>query len=246
MKFRLPSAADVADRLPLLIAPVLILACLSGPARAQVAASASVQSDYEVQGVSLSNGRPVVSASASYDRPGGVYAGATLTAVFERPDGLQPLSYVVYLGYSARVGPGLSWDAGVVNTGVTEFLNNRYSKDYTEIYGGFTKNNVAFHVYYSPNYIGKIGGAFYVELNGALVPAQHWRLFAHAGMLVGLDDRNETPAMPLRGDVRAGVAREFGPLEVRLALARLQASPVFMQGYSQPRTVVLLGANYFF
>jgi len=224
---------------------ILVLSVI-GPARAEVGVSAAAASDYRFEGLSLSDGRPVLSASLAYDRKGGLYAGATALAVFAHHGGLQPLGYVVYLGYSQRMSPDLSWDIGVANGGVSQFLDKRYVDDYTQIYIGLTKSNVSAHVYYSPSYFGESGGAVYVEVSGAVRPAPHWRLFGHAGLLADLGDHGDPDQSRVRADARAGLAREFKNFELRASVWATAPAPVFPAGYRQARQGAVLEAVAFF
>ena len=214
--------------------------------QAQVGVSATAATDYRFQGLSLSAGRPVLSASLAYDRKGGLYAGATAIAVFAHHGGLQPLGYVVYLGYSRRVSPTLSWDIGVANGGVSQFLDKRYVDEYTQIYVGLTKGDVSAHVYYSPSYFGESGGAIYVELSGAVRPAPRWRLFGHAGLLADLGDHAELDHSQVQVDARAGLAREFKTFELRAYVSATTPAPVFPPGYRQARQTAVLEAVAFF
>jgi len=216
------------------------------PARAEVGVSAAAATDYRFEGLSLSDGHPVLSASLAYDRKGGLYAGASALAVFARHGGLQPLGYVVYLGYSRRISPDLSWDIGAANGGVTQLLDKRYVDDYTQIYIGLTKGNVSAHVYYSPSYFGENGGAVYVEVSGAARPAPHWRLFGHAGLLTDLGDHGDPDQSQVRVDARAGLAREFKNFELRASVWATAPAPIFPAGYRQPRQGAVLEAVAFF
>lgn len=221
-----------------------LLAGLAGAARAEVGVSLSAASDDRFQGVSLSDGHPVLSASLAYDRPGGVYAGATLVAVFARHSGLQPLGYVVYIGYSRRLSPDLTWDAGVTNSGVTQLLDKRYADDYSELYVGLTKGALSGHVYFSPSYLGERSSALYFELSGALRLAPRWRLFGHAGALAELEDHHDADGSRLRADARVGLAREFKNFELRASVSA--TGPTSPAGYRQPRQSAVVEAVAFF
>lgn len=236
-------------RQPLLAASlaIFLLLSLTPPARAEVGGSVAVASDYRFEGLSLSDRRPVLSASLSYDRRGGLYGGATLVGVFARHDGLQPLAYVVYLGYSQRIASDLSWDAGVTNAGVSQRLNKRYVDNYSQLYVGVTKGGLSAHVYYLPSYVGERNGAIYLELSGAMRPAPRWRLFGHAGLLTDLGARgDEADSRRARVDARAGLAREFRNFELRASVSATSPAPVFPAGYRQPSRSAMLEAVAFF
>jgi uncharacterized protein (TIGR02001 family) len=228
-----------------LVAPVVLFGFVA-PVRAEVGVSVAAASDYRFEGLSLSDGRPVLSASLAYDRSDGIYAGATAIAVFAHHGGVQPLGYVVYLGYSRRMSPTLSWDIGVANGGVSQFLDKRYVDEYTQIYAGLTKGDVSAHVYYSPSYFGESGGAVYVEVSGAVRPAPRWRLFGHAGLLTDLGDHGEPDHSQVQVDARAGLAREFKNFELRASVSATSPAPIFPPGYRQARQTAVLEAVAFF
>ena len=227
------------------LAAALLLG-LAAPAQAQVGASVQVQSDYRFRGVSLSDGDPTASLSLSYDHASGAYGG--LTGVFVATDhsGLQALGYVAYLGYAGRLKHDASWDVGVTNSDATVYLDKRYESNYTEIYAGLTKDNVSVHVYYSPRYILYDGATLYVDLNGALRPLSHWRVFGHVGVLSRLSPVSTPYADHTRLDLRAGVAREFRHFELNLAWTTTGPEPVYPPGYEQSRDAVVASAVFFF
>ena len=231
----------------LLAAPIVAALVLSfaSAAHAEVGASASIASDYRFEGLSLSDSRPVLSVSLAYDRPSGFYGGATLLAVFARRYGLQPLGYVVYLGYSKRVAPDLSWDIGATDAGVSQLLDKRYADDYAQVYVGVTKGALSAHVYYSPSYIGEHEGAIYLDLSGAVRPAPRWRIFAHAGLLANLGHADPEHGR-LRADARAGVARELRNFELRASVSATEPAPFYPTRYRQPNATGVLEAVLFF
>src|SRR5258706_28496 len=142
-----------------------------GQAGAEVAVSASVDTDYRFRGISLSDGHPALSASVSFDQPDGVFGGVTGIAVQTDHSGVQGLGYIGYLGYAHRMNAGGSWEVGVTNSQTSVYLYRRYSANYTEIYAGYSNGDLSAHVFYSPKYIGVEDDTIYAEVNGAFRPA---------------------------------------------------------------------------
>jgi uncharacterized protein (TIGR02001 family) len=223
-----------------------MLQCLAVPAFAQVAFSAAAESDDRVRGVSLSDGRPILSLSVAYDSPDGPYAGATVLGIDTRNSGLQTLGYVAYAGYAARLNASTSWEVGVTNNQISVYLDRKYLNNYTEIYAGFTEKNVSVHIYYSPEYLYEKDGAIYIEADGAVRPAEHWRLFGHMGLLSPMNAADPSGDERTVFDVRAGVAREFTHADLHLALTTTSPAPMFPPGRGQQRTALVFGAAYFF
>jgi uncharacterized protein (TIGR02001 family) len=218
----------------------------AGPARAEVGVSLAIDSDDRLRGVSLSDGQPVANLNLSYDSQGGIYFGASATAVATRRAGLQNLGETVWLGYARRLDADISWDVGATNSVVTGYAGRRTRIDYSEVYAGMTRKDISVHLYYSPSYLGAGSQTLYAEVNGAVRPARAWRLFGHVGVLASLGGANVPYAGRTRYDARAGVAREFGALELSLAATTTTPGVEFPEGHSQSRTALILAAAYAF
>lgn len=215
--------------------------CLAVPARAQLSAGVSLESDYRFRGISLSDARPTLSMNVAYDHVSGVYAGAAVIAEDTTYAGVQALGFIENIGYATRRDGGWFWDIGINNQSMTKYAESKYSPGYTEIYTGISMRNVSVHVYYSPKYFLGGASAVYFDLNGNFRPADQWRLFGHIGAwapLQGPSGRRE------RYDLRVGVAREFGRCEIRLALTG--ASPIPPPRTSRNGPAVVVGGSYFF
>jgi uncharacterized protein (TIGR02001 family) len=227
-------------------ATLVLLARPAGPASAQVAVSATVDSDYRQRGVSFSNGRPAASLTLAYDHASSLYLGGSAIAEATDRAGPEMLGDIVYAGYAGRLNAVTSWDAGVSNERVAIWVDRPYRFDYTEIYAGLTRGDVSAHVYFSPGYLGGGPPTLYAELNGAVRPAAHWRVFGHAGVLTPLEGRGGEYASRSRLDARAGVARELGKFEIRLAWTTITPALEFPPGYLQARNALVLSAGYAF
>ncbi len=228
------------------------LGALAGPgwagacAAAQVEATASVNSDYQWQGLSLSNGEPAASFSVSAEWRNGAYAGLTGIVSATDHDGVRPLAYIADLGYARRFDRDATWDVGVVTSGVRLYLSRRYPFTYTQIYGGLSMGDLSAHLFYSPGYLGEGVGALYLDVGGALRPAPHWRLTAHVGAFATTHHEPGATTDKRRVDLRAGVVREFGNLEAHLLWTTTLPTPVYPTGDRQPSRTILLGATYAF
>ena len=218
--------------------------CLAAPARAQVAVSVSVESDDRFRGVSLSDGRPVLAANIAYDHVSGAYVGGSVIGVEGPGDNPRVLGYVDYAGYSARANASLAFDVGLTNAHYTRPIPGGYTVDYTEIYAGLVADNVSAHLYYSPNYFGTGAQTVYVDVDGAVRPARHWRLFGHLGVLTPLGGEARLGGAYV--DARAGVAFEFKGCELRLAWTAVGPKPYYPSAYPQGRDAFVLGATYAF
>jgi uncharacterized protein (TIGR02001 family) len=213
---------------------------LAPPAHAQLAAAVGVQSDYRYRGISLSSGLPAATVDLAYDHPSGLYAGAS--AVGAVIDGkARSLGFIEYVGYATPRVHGVSWDVGVNNEDLGYYADRRYPYRYAEVYVGAVGDNVSAHVHYAPNYLRPGYGSVYAEVDGSLKPAEHWRLFAHLGSTIPVGD---TEGRRQRWDARAGVARQFGPLELQASVTATTPDPPGLTPHH--RTALVVGANWFF
>lgn len=235
-------------RTPLgLLVLALVLLMLAQPARAQLSVNASLQSDYQLRGVSLSNGHPVGMLGVAYDHSSGLYGGVTGVAGTTDGRGVQGLGYIAYLGYAQRLSNGGSWDVGVTNTRNSVYLPDwTYSSDYTEIHAGFSKDSLSGRISFSPKYLGERTSTIYMELNDAVRPAPHWRIFGHVGTLIALDHTLPDYVSRARLDLRAGVARELGPCELHVAWTMVTPRAVYPEVRRQGRNAVVGGLDVYF
>ncbi|HZZ36423.1 MAG TPA: TorF family putative porin, partial [Caulobacteraceae bacterium] len=239
-----PGGAPHVCRLGAIV--IVLVAWAATPVRAEVAGSLAIDSDYQLRGVSLSDNEPVASVTLSYDHGSGAYGDIAAIGVATRRTGVEFLGYVAHLGYARRLPSGASLDVGVANSRITTYVHRRYSYDYTEVYVGLSKGDLSAHVYLSPDYIGEAGPTAYVELEGALRPARHWRVFGHIGLLAPLRESSGPDERRARLDLRAGIARELGNLELHVVGTTTSTAPYYPPGYLQKRTALTVGAVYFF
>jgi uncharacterized protein (TIGR02001 family) len=218
--------------------------CDATSAAAQVSVQAELQSDDRYRGVSLSEGAPALGMTVAYDSPSGLYVGVNGAAGLGR----EALNYTAYAGYARRVGDN-AWDVGVTGVGAVLRPPGRYAplyEDvYAEVYAGFSHRNLSVHVYYSPRYIVQDAPTIYVDLDAAIHPAAHWRVFGHAGVLTPLASwRPEAGGERIDG--KLGLAREFRHGEADLAVSATTPAPFYPEGYRQAPTAVTAALLYFF
>ena len=216
------------------------------PASAQLSASLAAVSDYRIRGLSLNGGGIALTASAGYDHPSGIYAGAAVTAGDTRRYGRQYLGHVEYLGYSARFGRGLAWEAGVSNTHLDSNVFRRFSGHYPEVYAGISAEKLGVRVAYSPAYVLGNLDTLYCEVNGALRPVDRLRVFAHAGVFVPLSDVAPQVLPRARIDTRLGVAATIPRGELRLTWVHSGAGEAYLAPRHQSADALTVGATAFF
>jgi uncharacterized protein (TIGR02001 family) len=209
----------------------------------QVAASATVTTDYLYRGLSLSDGRPALDLSLLYDDKSGFYAGGSLIGEATRHQGLRGLGHQEYAGYAIRLRPDSTLDLGVSNLHYRSYGFPTGDYDATEIYAGWVAGNLNYYLHYSPNYFRPGANALYGEINGAVRLPRPLRLFGHVGVLTPLGGGYDSKE---RYDLRAGVAASFKRGEVQLAWTTAQPFQAYADPPSRGRGVVSLGLTWFF
>jgi uncharacterized protein (TIGR02001 family) len=240
---RRPRQVTARPRLGLLVSIPAAL-CLALPARAQLSGSLAVASDERLFGISLTDGRPVLKASAAYDHPSGFYAGGSVSVHDPAREPARVLGHTEYAGFAQRTPGGLSWDAGVNNVDLTLYLDRKYRIEYNQLYVGVSKDALDAHLYVSPNYPRRGAGTAYLDLNSAMRPAQGWRLAGHAGALIGLGSTKLQDDRRTRYDLKLSVAREWASHEISLSWTAVLPRPEPRNSWT--RSGVVLSASYFF
>ncbi|MGI9169168.1 MAG: TorF family putative porin [Caulobacteraceae bacterium] len=216
------------------------------PARAQVSASASLTSDYQYRGVSLSDGEPALAVNIAYDRAGGGYVGGSGIAEETAADGPRVLGHVEYVGYSRRIDTDRTWDVGVINQGVDKYYDRRYSFDYVQAYTGIITRTFSYYIYYAPDYFGSGLQSLYAEVNGAFRPARRWRVFGHLGALAAFGGSDRAEGARQKYDLRAGFAAQFERVELQLAWTTVLPDAGYLAGRPQSRAALVASASFDF
>lgn len=211
---------------------------VSAAAQAQFGGGIGVESDNRFRGVSLTDGRPDLRLSLSYDHDSGAFAGAAATRV-EFMRGRHALQLLGYAGYVTRLTPGLGAELGVTSS--TFSGNTRY--DYSEVFAGVSNERWSLRAYYAPRYFGFDQATVYVELgaNAALTP--RLRAFGHAGALMTLGGMAGEDGRRTRNDLRVGLG--FGAaaaVDVQLAWVTATRGGPYVVEYGTRRSTLVLSA----
>ncbi|MDQ2861009.1 MAG: TorF family putative porin [Pseudomonadota bacterium] len=215
-------------------------------ANAQVSASASLTSDYQYRGVSLSDGKPTLSLDIAYDHASGLYAGGSAIAEDTATAGVEMLGHVEYAGYSRRVNSADTWDVGITNQNISKYYDQRYVLNYAQVYTGLSTAHFSYYVYYSPNYFGTGYRTVYADVSAAFRPARRWRVFGHAGVLAAFGATGRPQSAYQQYDFRAGVAAQFKGGEVRIIWTTVRPGTDYLAGQLQSHPTLTLGATAFF
>lgn len=232
-------------------------------ARAQLVGTATLESEYRLRGLALSNGEPDIRLGVTYDHASGFYAGAL--AIVGEPDhqGVRALGHVANVGFATQTVAGVGWDIGVTTSQIALYLpveqpirlsqdvvsqqryNKRYTYKYNEIYAGVSVRDVSARLYFSNDYLGQGARAAYLDLTAAVKPAQQLRFYGHVGALTPLGGSSGPNSSREYFDVSAGAVREFRHGEVQLAWTTTTRVE-YPVGYRQNRSALTLSVTGFF
>lgn len=194
-----------------------------GRACAEIAASASITSNYLFRGISLSDDRPGAQLNLGYDNPSGWYAGTQVADV--RLYGYRHSAQLLAYGGYARHGPlGLSWDIGAGQT----VFSRHHAYDYREWFVGVADQSWEARVYYSPGYFGYAGKTLYSEINASRPLVDPLRLIAHIGMLRSLThSATQYETERSQFDSRLGVAADIRQWNLALVWAAVSRTAFY-------------------
>lgn len=235
-------------------------------AMAQVSASLTAESAYRFRGVDLTNSKADVRLALGYDHPSGAYAGGSLMVGSGSRGDIHVIGYQAYAGYVRPLRPGLNLDLGATYARVVDVyprrltfrtpdnsvygraVSFRYEASYAEGYVGLVADKIAVHLYLSPEYYGEPLTTAYLDLGGAVRPAQKVRLFWHAGVLAPLDRRGALPRQNLYYDLRAGAALELPQGELQIAWTTIGPTAEYPIAFPlrQKKNAVIVSASAFF
>jgi uncharacterized protein (TIGR02001 family) len=220
-----------------------------GRACAQIASRVSLQSNYEMRGISVTDGRPVGGLDLSYDFTSGVFLSGSAFGALSDHDHPGLAGFIGDAGYARRLGLSLSADVGVTHTEYVGIGRGGASTGYTEIYTGLAWRHLSARLYYSPDYYQSGAQTLYGELAGNIGLVAGIRLNAHVGALGYLQAGAGAPQNYVRYDWLIGAARQFGAIDVHVSLSG--GGPNAHYAY-EPRevprygTVFILGIGYIF
>ena len=233
-------------------------------ARAQLVGAATLESEYRLRGVGLTNGEPDIRIGLSYDHSSGAYAGGSVIVGDTARDGVQVLGYIEYAGYAKQSPDGLGWDVGASNSNITLNLpaqlttrsaenivstlvyTQKYHADYSEVFGGISMNDVSAHMYFSPDYLGQSLKTLYLDVTATIRPRDRLRLYAHVGALTPLGGSAGPDSQREHFDAATGAAWEFRHGEVQLDLIAATPDLEYPPGFRQKPSALVLKVTGFF
>lgn len=218
----------------------MISAAASTGASAEVGATASIFSDDQFRGYSLSQGRPVAILDVDYDDPSGLYAGASATGMLRSGGDPAPLGFQVDGGYATRLSSGTSLDFGITHSSYSHYSSG---SSYTEVYAGIVSGGLSSRISLSPHYFETGGWAAYGEVNGVIKAAPKWSLDGHLGVLMPLGRSSLAGSYRANFDWRIGVTHEIGRLAVHAAWSDGAPGRDYYGEQHHSRSALVVGAS---
>ena len=224
-------------------AAFLLVCSAAAPVSAEVGATASLFSDAQFRGYSLSAGRPVAILDFAYDDPSGFYADAAGTGVLRRGGEPAPLGVQLNGGYANRLKSGTTLDFGITHSSYSHYSQSARGTSYTEVYAGIARGALSSRIFLSPHYFASGHWTAYGEVNGSISPARKWSVDGHVGMLVSL--RMPGGARYRRDfDWRIGVSRKAGPVSLHAAWSDGAPDYDVYGGRRHGRSALVIGATW--
>jgi hypothetical protein len=228
-----------------------------------------LETDYRVQGFDLTNGHPDGRFNVTYDSAIGIYGGASAIIGETAGGSVHPLAYLGDLGFAKQMANGMNWDVGLSDAQLAVYLpatrpapgatiyspgatvlqayTHRYDLDYAEVYGGVSTTHLSAHLYISPDYLGQDLRTAYLDLDSAIRPLEHLRLFGHFGFLAPLGGASEIAgAHQGRLDASAGAAWEALWGELKVTFSATTPRLPYPPGYDQHREAIGVSLTHFF
>ncbi len=171
----------------LLVFGALVAAASAAPAFAQevsISGNVALATDYAFRGITQTDG-PAVSGGFDVASDSGLYAGVWASSINFGTGGSN-MELDTYAGYKFALGP-VAMDVGAIGYFYPGAQDDGADLDFVEVYAKpsfalseqFTLGGA---LYYSPEFTGESGDAFYYEVNGAFVATPELTLSGAVGM----------------------------------------------------------------
>ncbi|MSQ91371.1 MAG: hypothetical protein EXR87_00330 [Gammaproteobacteria bacterium] len=164
------------------------LFAMAGVASAGVSSTATVVSDYDFRGQSLSSSDPALQWSVDYAADSGFYVGAWASNIDygSTMDGEVEVDF--YGGWTGSFTDDIGWDLGLVwytypDSGNTQTKSRIY--DYQEIYASISRGPFKLKQWYTNDYGGTDQDALYSEINASFGLPAGFTLNLHGGYNYG-------------------------------------------------------------
>lgn len=195
---------------------LLSLLLITGSAQADLSASITAASEYQLTGVSQSAGEPVLQAGLHYQWENGVYVGtwAGSGIDFGCCDATIEVDY--YVGYSRQTDVGWWWDISLNNYTYPGTYPGSTNLDYTETALQAGIGNWSARFGWSRNFLATDKHGFSTELKYTYPLGKRWSVVAHVGRTGGAALSRTTVGVSDFTDYAIGLVYQQAPFSAEL------------------------------
>jgi uncharacterized protein (TIGR02001 family) len=146
-----------------------------------VTATATVVSDYDFRGITLTSKEPALQISVDYAHDSGFYAGIWGSRLNFGDCCHEKAELDYYTGYAWNTGEDLAWNAYFIYYTYPSAQLGGVSFDYPETNIGLTYKWLGAKLWYSWDYNNTDKEGYYVDLSGTFPMPQDFNLVVHGG-----------------------------------------------------------------
>jgi hypothetical protein len=150
------------------------------------------------------------------------------------------------LGYARRLQSGWSADVGLLRAQYSPDSSFARNTGYTELFAGLTGKTAAFRLALSPDYLWNNTVTIYGSGDLFRRVTDHWRVAGHFGVLALVKGGPAVPISRLQYDWTAQLKREFGHVELGVALSGGGPDPDYFDGFEHSKTAFAATARWTF
>jgi uncharacterized protein (TIGR02001 family) len=154
----------------------LILMTVASAARAELSATVTAISDYDLRGITQTAQDPALQGSLDWSAESGLYLGAWATNIDFGDCCDEEVEVDAYGGFHG--GDEVTWDVGFI---YYTYPGTEPDFDYPEIYGAIGWNGLMGRIWYSNDYANSDESSFSYDLNGSWSLRFNFGLTAHLG-----------------------------------------------------------------
>jgi uncharacterized protein (TIGR02001 family) len=185
----------------------------ASPAIAGIGGQLAIASEETFRGRSISAGRPAMGLDLAYDDVRGPYAGLQARSVLLGDASPRLLSVQAYAGYAQRIGPDITFDAGLTHARFSRQSGYGRETGYSELYAGLADARSSVRVSLSPDWLGAGNVTVYGEIAHLIPLSDRWSVSLHGGLFLWASDGRPETVPKLRYDTRLGLSRRVGRIQ---------------------------------
>lgn len=177
----------------IIVIPSALVLLFSAAVQAEISVTATVASDYVFNGVSQSDGKPVLQGSADWYNESGYYVGAFISRVDYAPFGIPDTEVELdgYVGKTGSINNRLGYDLGFAYYSYPGTDDDGFETNYGEIYGALVVDqSTRLQLNFSNDYFFAVGKSVILKASHNIDLGSGFNLGLEASHTKLLDDDN--------------------------------------------------------